>query len=84
MMSTNQKSYSYIFIIVLIIIIGVVLFFIFRNNGKTDNNSMNNEAKLALDSNVLGNNDKTNEIANKIENAVSTPKEEELSSFYTD
>ncbi len=84
MMSTNKKSYSYIFIIVLIIIIGVVLFFIFRNNGKTDNNSMNNEAKLALDSNVLGNNDKTNEIANKIENAVSTPKEEELSSFSTD
>lgn len=73
-MSTNKKSYSSIFIIVLIIIIGVVLFFIFRNNGETDNNSMNNEAKLALDSNVLGNNDKTNEIANKFENAVSSPK----------
>ena len=77
-MSTNKKSYSSIFIIVLIIIIGVVLFFIFRNHGETDNNSMNNEAKLALDSNVLGNNDKTNEIANKFENAVSSPKEEDL------
>lgn len=84
-MNTDKKSYLYVFIVLFVIIVGVILFFIFSNNGKTNDNSMNNEAKLAIDSNFLENDDMaTNEIANKIKTATSTPTEEEISSFSTD
>lgn len=83
-MNSNKKSHLYIWIIILIIILVGILFFIFKNKNSTNNNSMNNEAKLALEnSNVLGNNQKSNEIANKIETAVSIPKEEEIASYST-
>lgn len=86
-MSEKNKKSSYIFIIVLIAVIGVALFFVFRNknNNNQKNNSNNNVAKLATETNVSVNNERLDEINNRIENVLSNSSvtEEEIASYST-
>lgn len=87
-MSEKNKKSSYIFIIVLIIVIGIALFFVFRNkdnNNNPENSSSNNVARLAADSNILGNNEKLDELNNRIETVLSNSfvTEEEIASYST-
>lgn len=88
-MNSNNKKYIYIFVIVCIIIVAIVLFFVLKNkdknNNNQNNNSSNNVARLATESNILDNNQKIDEVNNRIENVLSKPtvKEEELASYST-
>lgn len=87
-MSEKGKKFPYIFIVVLIIVIGVALFFIFRNkdnNKNQENNSGNNVARLAAEANISADNQKLNEINNRVENVLSNSSvtEEEIASYST-
>lgn len=93
-MSERNKKNVYIWIVIFIIIIVALLLFIFRdkifpkNKNNTPDNSVNNVARLAQESNILGNNEKLNEVNNRIENVIenpsnNAPKEEEISSYST-
>lgn len=83
-MKSNSVKYVFL-VIIFLVVIGVVIYFIYQNN-KTDENkeddSSNNVARLAVESNIVGNNEQISEI---IEN--STPKttvsEEELATYST-
>lgn len=91
-MYKKNKNHLYIYIIVFIVIIVALLFFIFKDkllikNDNSSNEMNNNVARLAQDSNVLGNNEKLNAVNNKVENILTNssqpPKEEEIASYST-
>lgn len=92
-MSERNKKTVYIWIVIFIIIIVALLLFIFnnkvfhQNENNNTNDSKNNVARLAQESNILGNNEKINEVNNRIENVLTssqqTPKEEEIASYST-
>ena len=92
MSERNQKT-VYVWIVIFIIIIVALLLFIFnnkvfhQNENNNTNDSKNNVARLAQESNILGNNEKINEVNNRIENVLTnsqqTPKEEEIASYST-
>ena len=89
-MSSNKKNkYALCFFIiaVIIVIFAAIYFYKSSNNKKSqdqNNESANNVARLASDSNILGNTSTDQEINNKSQNAISEntpPKEEEISSY---
>lgn len=93
-MSKQNKKTVYIWIVIFIIIIVALLLFIFKDkvlpqnkNNNNNNDENNNVARLAQESNVLGNNEKLNEVNNRIENILAnseqTTREEEISSYST-
>lgn len=93
-MNSNNKKYIYIFIVVVIIIIAIVLFFMFNNKNSENNNNTQNElgnnvARLAAETNAIGNNEKLNEVNNRVENVLANNSvenkvtEEEISSYST-
>lgn len=93
-MSKQNKKTVYIWIVIFIIIIVALLLFIFKDkffpqnkNNNNNNDSNNNVARLAQESNVLGNNEKLNEVNNRIENILAnseqTTREEEIASYST-
>lgn len=93
-MSKQNKKTVYIWIVIFIIIIVALLLFIFKDkffpqnkNNNNNNDENNNVARLAQESNVLGNNEKLNEVNNRIENILAnseqTTREEEIASYST-
>lgn len=93
-MSKQNKKTVYIWIVIFIIIIVALLLFIFKDkvlpqnkNNNNNNDENNNVARLAQESNVLGNNKKLNEVNNRIENILAnseqTTREEEIASYST-
>ena len=93
-MSKQNKKTVYIWIVIFIIIIVALLLFIFKDkvfpqnkNNNNNNDKNNNVARLAQESNVLGNNEKLNEVNNRIENILAnseqTTREEEIASYST-
>lgn len=73
-MDTKNKKHMYIYGIIFIILIAILLFFIFRDmifpKNKNNNAPNNNVARLAQETNILGNTQKTNEVNNRIENVL--------------
>lgn len=93
-MDKKNNNRSYIYLVIFIIIVIALLLFIFKGKvfpkspDNTNNDINNNVARLAQESNVLGNSEKLNEVNNRIENVMESSssgeiKEEELSSFST-
>lgn len=93
-MDTKNKKHMYIYGIIFIVLVGLLVFFIFKDKifpqNKNNNDSPNNNvARLAQKSNVLGNNEKLNEVNNRIENVLSNSvneaksTEEEIASYST-
>ena len=93
-MSKQNKKTVYFWIVIFIIIIVALLLFIFKDkvfpqnkNNNNNNDENNNVARLAQESNVLGNNEKLNEVNNRIENILAnseqTTREEEIASYST-
>lgn len=91
-MNSKNKNKSYIFLIIFIVVVIALLFFIFKDKIFTQNNNDNNDdannnvARLAQESNVLGNNERLDEVNNRVENVLSNPseKEEEIASYSTE
>lgn len=92
-MSEKNKKSIYIWIVIFIIIIVALLMFIFKdkifpqNKNDNNNNTNNNVARLAQESNILGNNEKLSGVNNRIENVLDnsdkSTQEEEISSYST-
>lgn len=76
-MDSKNKKNMYIYIIIFIVLALILLFFIFKDKifpqNKNNNNNItnNNVARLAQESNILGNNQRLNEINNRVENVLS-------------
>lgn len=86
----KSNKVRYIFLVVLgLIVIGTIIYFIYKNNNSGENkndDSSNNVARLAVETNTPSNNDElVSEINNSIENSVSEPiiSEEEIATFST-
>lgn len=92
-MNSKNKKNVYIALIIFILIVLVALISVFKNNSSqknknNENNDMNNNvARLAEENNVLGNNNKIDEVNNRIENVLTNSNpphtEEELASYST-
>lgn len=91
-MNSKNKNKSYIFLIIFIVVVIALLFFIFKdkiftqnNNDNNNDDTNNNVARLAQESNVLGNNERLDEVNNRVENVLSNQpeKEEEIASYST-
>lgn len=94
-MNSKNKKNLYIWIVILIIFVIAILCFIFGDkifpqniNNNNNNEESNNVARLAQESNVLGNNEKLDEVNNRIENVLGnssqqSQNEEEIASYST-